>query len=176
MPFDNALVAETAAYLRFHHAKSSKAKRRSCAALRASFMYRASSWKRPRKVVARLECSLQPIAGETGMRKEVDVRYVVTWRNGSARHLYENIYCQRGLACPTRLASCTAKEASAGLAAYLAETGGSMLSGPRCNDSFRLNEIGAGAKRAGKNSPSVLIQHEQGSVRINGEPAMHKSF
>jgi hypothetical protein len=28
-------------------------------------------------VVARLECSLQPVAGETGMRQEVDIRYVV---------------------------------------------------------------------------------------------------
>jgi hypothetical protein len=88
----DALVAETAAYLRFHHAKSSKAKLRSF----ASFMYQASSWKRPRKVVARLECSLQPVAGETGMRQEVDIRYVVTSLKGSARHLYENIYCQRG--------------------------------------------------------------------------------
>jgi hypothetical protein len=88
----DALVAETALYLRFHHAKSSKAKLRSF----ASFMYQASSWKRPRKVVARLECSLQPVAGETGMRQEVDIRYVVTSLKGSARHLYENIYCQRG--------------------------------------------------------------------------------
>jgi hypothetical protein len=88
----DALVAETADYLRFHHAMSSKAKLRSF----ACFMYQASSWKRPRKVVARLECSLQPVAGETGMRQEVDVRYVVTSLKGSARHLYENIYCQRG--------------------------------------------------------------------------------
>jgi Transposase DDE domain group 1 len=51
-------------------------------------------WKRPRKVVARLECSLQP--GDNGMRQEVDIRYVVTSLKGSARHLYENIYCQRG--------------------------------------------------------------------------------
>jgi hypothetical protein len=36
-------------------------------------------------VVARLECSLQPIAGETGMRQEVDIRYVVTSLEGSAR-------------------------------------------------------------------------------------------
>jgi hypothetical protein len=62
----------------------------------ASFVYRASSWNRPRKVVARLECSLQPIAGETGMRQEVDIRYVVTSLEGSAQHLYENVYCQRG--------------------------------------------------------------------------------
>jgi hypothetical protein len=61
----------------------------------ASFMYQATSWNRPRKVVARLECSLQPVAGETGMRQEVDIRYVVTSLEGSAQHLYEN-YCQRG--------------------------------------------------------------------------------
>jgi len=64
-----------------------------------SFMYQASSWKRPRKVVARLECSLRPDAGETtstGRRQEVDIRYVVTSLEGAARHLYENVYCQRG--------------------------------------------------------------------------------
>src|ERR1700751_5157366 len=62
-------------------------------------MYTASSWKRQRKVVARLECLLQPDAGETtstGMRQEVDIRYVVTSLEGSAQHLYENVYCQRG--------------------------------------------------------------------------------
>ena len=74
---------------------SSKAKLRTF----ASFTYQAGSWKRPRKVVARLECSLQPDAGETtstGMRQEVDIRYVVTSLKGSAQHLYENVYCQRG--------------------------------------------------------------------------------
>ena len=88
----DALVAETADNLRFHHAMSSEAKLRTY----ASFMYQAGSWKRPRKVVARLECSLQPEAGETGMRQEVDIRYVVTSLEGSAQHLYENVYCQRG--------------------------------------------------------------------------------
>jgi hypothetical protein len=88
----DALVAEAAANLRFHHAKSSQAKLRSY----ASFLYKAGSWKRPRKVVARLECSLQPIPGETGMRQEVDIRYVVTSLKGSAQHLYETVYCQRG--------------------------------------------------------------------------------
>jgi hypothetical protein len=48
----------------------------------ASFFYQAGGWDRARKVVARLECSLQPdIGGEitsTGMRQEVDIRYVVT--------------------------------------------------------------------------------------------------
>jgi hypothetical protein len=91
----DALVADTADNLRFHHAKSSQIKLRTY----ASFLYQAGSWKRPRKVVARLECSLQPDAADatsTGMRQEVDIRYVVTSLKGSAQHLYENVYCQRG--------------------------------------------------------------------------------
>jgi hypothetical protein len=88
----DALVAETATNLRFHHALSSKPKLRTY----ASVLYQANSWSRPRKVVARLECSLQPIAGSTEMRQEVDIRYVVTSLPGSAQHLYENVYCQRG--------------------------------------------------------------------------------
>jgi hypothetical protein len=50
----DALVAQTAVILRCHHAMSSKPKLRTY----ASFMYQAGSWRRPRKVVARLECSL----------------------------------------------------------------------------------------------------------------------
>ena len=92
----DALVAETAANLRFHHAASDQAKLRTY----ASLSYQAGSWDRPRTVVARLECSLQPDSGETasstGMRQEVDIRYVVTSLKGSAQHLYENVYCQRG--------------------------------------------------------------------------------
>jgi hypothetical protein len=86
----DALTAEATMYLRFHHAMSSKPKLRTY----ASFLYQAGSWKRPRRVVARLECSLQP--GEAGMRQGVDIRYLVTSLKGSAQHLYENIYCQRG--------------------------------------------------------------------------------
>jgi len=91
----DALVAETADNLRFHHAKSSQTKLRTY----ASFTYQAGSWTRPRKVVARLECSLRPDAGEitsTGMRQEIDIRYVVTSLKGTAQHLYEDVYCQRG--------------------------------------------------------------------------------
>ena len=88
----DALVAETAVNLRFYHAMSSKPKLRTY----VSFLYQAGSWRRPRKVVARLECSLQPVAGSTGMRQELDIRYVVTSLKGSARHLYENVYCRRG--------------------------------------------------------------------------------
>jgi hypothetical protein len=92
----DALVAETADNLRFHHAASSEAKLRTY----TSFMYQANSWARPRKVVARLECSLRPDTGgeiiSTGMRQEVDIRYVVTSLKGTAQHLYEDVYCQRG--------------------------------------------------------------------------------
>jgi hypothetical protein len=91
----DALVAETADNLRFHHAKSSETKLRTY----ASFTYQANSWDRPRKVVARLECSLQPDGGEgtaTGMRQEIDIRHVVTSLDGTARYLYEDVYCQRG--------------------------------------------------------------------------------
>jgi Transposase DDE domain group 1 len=80
----------------FDKLRSSKAKLRTY----ASFMYQATSWKCPRKVVATLECSLQPDAGDTitstGICQEVDIRYVVTSLKGSAQHLYENVYCQRG--------------------------------------------------------------------------------
>jgi Transposase DDE domain group 1 len=91
----DALMAETADDLRFRHAGISQAKLRTY----ASFMYQAGSWTRPRKVVARLECSLQPDGGEgtaTGMRQEVDIRYVVTSLDGAAKYLYEDVYCQRG--------------------------------------------------------------------------------
>jgi hypothetical protein len=57
-------------------------------------MYQAGSWTRPRKMVARLECSLQPDGGEgttTGIRQEVDIRYVVTSLNGAAKYLYEDV-------------------------------------------------------------------------------------
>jgi hypothetical protein len=32
----------------------------------------------------------------SGMRQEVDIRYVVTSLKGTAQHLYEDVYCQRG--------------------------------------------------------------------------------
>jgi Transposase DDE domain group 1 len=91
----DALAASAAADLRFRHAASRHAKLRSF----VSFTYQAGSWSRPRKVVARLECSLQPDPDGTpagGLRQEVDIRYVVTSLTGSPRHLYENVYCQRG--------------------------------------------------------------------------------
>jgi hypothetical protein len=58
----------------------------------ASLFYKASSWNRPRKVV----CSLQPVTGETGMRQEADIRYVVPSLEGTAQHLFQDVYRQRG--------------------------------------------------------------------------------
>jgi hypothetical protein len=81
----DALVAGIADNLRFHHAKSSQTKLRTY----ASFTYQAGSWTRPRKVVARRRC--KPDTGgttSTGMRQEVDIRYVVTSLKGSACLLY----------------------------------------------------------------------------------------
>ncbi len=51
--------------------------------------YAAKSWSRARRVVARIEVT----------RKGVDVRYIVTnIKGGTARHLYEKVYCARGQA------------------------------------------------------------------------------
>ena len=87
-----ALVAEAADNLRFHHALGSNDKLRCF----ESFEYQAKSWSKPRHVVARLEASLRPDKDEDGMRQEVDIRYVVTSLEGSAQHLYEEVYCKRG--------------------------------------------------------------------------------
>ncbi|MFI5024821.1 MAG: transposase [Alphaproteobacteria bacterium] len=52
------------------------------------FRYAAKSWTAPRRVVARLEATAQGF----------DARYIVTTIAGSARHLYETVYCARGQA------------------------------------------------------------------------------
>ena len=90
-------VAEISDHLRFWHALSSEPKLR----LYRSFDYRAGSWSRPRRVIARIEVSLQPDPTQVfpeGMRQEVDVRYIVTSLDGDAERLYEGVYCQRGQA------------------------------------------------------------------------------
>jgi hypothetical protein len=53
-----------------------------------SVTYQAKSWKKPRRVVARIEATTQGL----------DIRYVVTSLNGEAQHLYETVYCARGQA------------------------------------------------------------------------------
>jgi len=50
--------------------------------------YGAKSWKMQRRVVARIEATALGL----------DVRYVVTSLKGSAKHLYQTIYCGRGQA------------------------------------------------------------------------------
>jgi hypothetical protein len=53
-----------------------------------SFPYRARSWDKSRKVVARIEATAQGL----------DIRYVVTSLPGRAQDLYEAVYCERGQA------------------------------------------------------------------------------
>lgn len=89
----DALVANTADYLRIAHAGGSKDKLR----YHTSVEYRAGSWSHPRRVIARLEVSLQPDPNAPGyMRQEVDIRYAVTSLAGDPRRLYEDVYCKRG--------------------------------------------------------------------------------
>ena len=88
----DALVADTANDLRLRHAAGTEEKLRCY----TSFEYQAGSWSQPRRVIARLEASLQPNLKEGGMRQEVDIRYVVTSLAGDPQHLYEEVYCKRG--------------------------------------------------------------------------------
>ena len=93
----DALVAETADHLRFWHALSDAPKSRCYKALE----YKAGSWSVPRRVIARIEASMQPAPTDTdpgAMRQEIDVRYVVTSLDGDPERLYEGVYCQRGQA------------------------------------------------------------------------------
>jgi hypothetical protein len=90
-------VAELSDHLRFWHALSDAPKSRCY----TSFWHQAGSWSRPRRVIARIEASMQP--GPTPvepntMRQEIDVRYVVTTLEGDAERIYEGVYCQRGQA------------------------------------------------------------------------------
>lgn len=56
----------------------------------ASAHYAAKSWSRPRRVLARIEAKKD---------KGTDVRYIVTnLTKGTARQLYEDLYCARGQA------------------------------------------------------------------------------
>jgi len=93
----DAIVADTARHLRFWHAASDQPKLRCYKALE----YQAGSWLAPRRIIARIEVSLQPDpspADPSGMRQATDVRYVVTSLAGDAERLYEGVYCQRGQA------------------------------------------------------------------------------
>ncbi len=96
-PVLEAEVAEAAEHLRFWHALLDAPKSRCYKA----FWYRAGSWKAPRRVIARIEASLQPDptpADPRAARQQIDIRYVVTTLEGDAERLYEGVYCQRGQA------------------------------------------------------------------------------
>ena len=93
----DAVVAEAALHLRFWHAISTEPKLR----LYKAFWHKLGSWSAPRRVIARIEVSLQPDptpAFPQGMRQAIDIRYVVTSLEGDAELLYEGVYCQRGQA------------------------------------------------------------------------------
>ena len=79
-----AMTQEAADVLCVRRATNSTAKLRSFATL----SYGAKSWNRQRRIAARIEAT----------RKGLDIRYVVTSLKGTARHLYETVYCARGQA------------------------------------------------------------------------------
>lgn len=78
----DALIAEAGGALCARRAVSSRGKVRSFKKLR----YGAKSWGCERALVARLEAS----------EKGLDIRYIVTSLKGSAKYLYETVYCARG--------------------------------------------------------------------------------
>ena len=78
------MVRSVADALCVRRAEQGDASRRTWTTLR----YGAKSWKMRRRVVARLEATAFGL----------DVRYVVTSLKGSAKHLYETVYCGRGQA------------------------------------------------------------------------------
>ena len=88
-------VGEISDHLRFWHAWSVEPKLRCYTA----FEHRVGSWSGPRRVIARIEASMQPDPtpdNPQAMRQEIDVRYVVTSLEGPPERLYEGVYCQRG--------------------------------------------------------------------------------
>jgi len=79
-----AMTQEAADALCVERATRSAAKMRSFATL----SYGAKSWNKERRIAARIE------ATQNGL----DIRYVVTSLKGTAKHLYETVYCGRGRA------------------------------------------------------------------------------
>lgn len=91
------LVSNAADHLLFWHALSEEPKVRCYTEVE----YAAKGWSRRRRVIARIEVSLEPdpeSADRKGMRQSLDIRYVVTSLAGRPQHIYEDVYCQRGQA------------------------------------------------------------------------------
>jgi len=85
--------ADAATTLRFRHLLSEEDKVRAF----VSFPYKPKTWKRPRRIIARLEASLQPTkSGE--LTQVIDIRYAVTSLEGDPHDLFETVYCARGQA------------------------------------------------------------------------------
>lgn len=87
------LCAQAATTLRFRHLLSEDDKVRAF----VSFPYQPKTWKHPRRIIARLEASLQPTT-DGALTQEIDIRYVVTSLDGDPQYLYERVYCARGQA------------------------------------------------------------------------------
>jgi hypothetical protein len=89
----DGLCAEAAATLRFRHLLSEAEKLRCC----VSFPYKPKTWKRPRRIIARLEASMQPTR-DGHLMQQIDIRYAVTSLDGDPDYLFETVYCARGQA------------------------------------------------------------------------------
>jgi hypothetical protein len=88
------LVSEFADDLRFHHAMSRKAKLRTF----ASITYQATNWNRPRKVVARLECSVPTIPNMTS--PTCNAIPTPTWRSRAVSEpTFVNVVATAASAC-----------------------------------------------------------------------------
>lgn len=79
-----AMTQEVADALCVERATSAAAKLRTFATL----SYGAKGWNKQRRMAARIEAT----------RNGLDIRYVVTSLKGTAKHLYETVYCGRGQA------------------------------------------------------------------------------
>jgi hypothetical protein len=79
-----AMTEEAADVLCVERVTSSAAKLRTFDML----SYGAKSWNKERRIAARIEAT----------QKGLDIRYVVTSLKGTAKHLYETVYCGRGQA------------------------------------------------------------------------------
>lgn len=79
-----AMTREAADVLCVERATSAAAKLRSFATLN----YSAKGWNKERRIAARIEAT----------RNGLDIRYIVTSLKGTAKHLYETVYCSRGQA------------------------------------------------------------------------------
>lgn len=83
-PVLKAMTREVADALCVERATSSAAKLRTFATL----SYAAKGWNKQRRMAARIAAT----------RNGLDIRYVVTSLKGTAKHLYETVYCGRGQA------------------------------------------------------------------------------